>query len=51
LAPVAEDRMRRFVAGHPKDRFGRHRYSLAQFGLDAERVREQYRPYRERFDL
>jgi hypothetical protein len=51
LTPVAEERMRRFLAEHPKDRFGRHRYSLAQFGLDPDRVRRDYREYRERFGL
>lgn len=51
LTTTAEDRMRRFLAAHPKDRFGPHRYSLAQFGLEAERIREQYRSYRDRFGL
>lgn len=47
----AEERMRRFLGAHPKDRFGRHTYTPAQFGLDADRVRAQYRDYRERFAL
>lgn len=51
LSPAAEERMRRFLAAHPKDRFGRHRYSLEQFGLDPDRVRRDYRDYRERFGL
>ena len=51
LSPAAEERMRRFLAAHPKDRYGRHRYSLEQFGLDPDRVRRDYREYRERFGL
>jgi hypothetical protein len=51
LTPAAEERMRRFLATHPKDKFGRHDYSLEQFGLDAATVREQFRDYRRRFGL
>lgn len=51
LTPAAEERMRRFLAMHPKDKFGRHHYSLEQFGLDAATVRKQFRDYRRRFGL
>ena len=43
--------MRRFLAGHPKDKHGQHRYTLAEFGLDADEEAARYRPYRERFGL
>ena len=49
LSPAAEDRMRGFLAANPKDKHGRHRYSLAHFGLDADEVRHLYRPYGDRF--
>ena len=51
FSPVAEERMRRFLAQHPKDKHGRHRYSLAEFGLDRDEEEERYRSYRDRFDL
>jgi len=51
LSPVAEERMRRFLAQHPKDKHGRHQYTLAEFGLDRDEEAERYRPYRDRFDL
>ncbi|MFN8642256.1 MAG: sulfotransferase [Candidatus Binatia bacterium] len=51
LSPAAEERMRRFLAAHPKDRFGR-RYSLEQFGRRPRPgARRDYRDYRERFGL
>jgi hypothetical protein len=51
FSPVAEGRMRRFLARHPKDKHGRHRYTLAEFGLDREEEAERFRSYRERFGL
>jgi hypothetical protein len=51
LTPAAEQRMRRFLAENPKDKHGSHRYSLEQFGLNAEQERERYRAYRERFGV
>jgi hypothetical protein len=47
----AEERMRRFLARHPKDKHGRHQYTLAEFGLDADEEAVRYRSYRERFGL
>jgi hypothetical protein len=49
--PGFEERMRRFLAENPKDKHGRHSYSLAEFGLDADEERARYRAYRERFGL
>ena len=51
FSPVAEERMRRFLTRHPKDRHGQHRYTLAEFGLDREEEAARYRAYRERFGL
>lgn len=47
----AEARMRDFLAENPKDKHGRHRYTLADFGLDADEERARYARYRRRFDL
>src|SRR5262249_15616234 len=49
FTPIAETRMRRYLADTPKDRHGAHGYSLPQFGLNPEEERERYRDYRERF--
>ena len=35
-------RMQRYLQARPKDRFGKHRYSLQQFELDAEQIRRDY---------
>lgn len=51
LSEAAESRMRSFLARHPKDKHGRHRYSLEQFGLDSDEVQRQYASYRERFGV
>jgi Sulfotransferase family len=51
FTPAAEERMRRFLARHPKDKHGRHSYTLAEFGLNADEEAARYRTYRERFGL
>lgn len=38
-------------AGNPKNARGRNDYSLAQYGLDVDAVREQFAPYSERFGI
>jgi len=45
----AEARMREFLARNPKDKHGRHRYTLEQFGLDPEHERARFAEYRQRF--
>jgi hypothetical protein len=45
-----EARMRRFLAAHPKDQHGVHRYSLAQFGLTPEQVARRFHAYVTRFN-
>jgi hypothetical protein len=51
LTDVAENRMRRFLAENPKDKHGKHEYSLEQFGLDRDEEWKRYVWYRERFGL
>ena len=43
--------MRRFLAANPKDKHGRHEYTLEEFGLDRDQERQRYAWYRERFGL
>lgn len=51
LSAEIEERMRRFLAANPRDKHGRHHYSLAQFGLEADRESPRFDRYRERFHL
>ena len=51
LTPETESRMRDFLARNPKDRTGRHRYSLAEFGLDPAEETARYAAYARRFGL
>lgn len=51
MAPLAEQRMRDFIARNPKERHGTHRYTLEQSGLDPVRERERCRFYQEYFNV
>lgn len=51
LSAAAESRMRRFLAANPADKHGRHRYTLADAGLDAATERRRYAAYQERFGV
>lgn len=51
LSPQACQRMERYLAEHPKDEFGVHRYSLEAFGLDEASVRAAFEEYRSRFGI
>jgi hypothetical protein len=47
----AEGSMRRFVAAHPKDKGGRHRYSLMEFGLNPEVEKRRFQFYLDFFGI
>jgi len=49
LTREVEARMRAFLAENPQDKHGGHRYSLAETGLDAEKLRARARRYQEYF--
>jgi len=51
LTDDAETRMRAFLAEHARDKHGLHRYTFADTGLDAGRLRERTRRYTEYFDV
>jgi hypothetical protein len=51
LTPETEKRMRRFLERNPKDKSGRHSYSLEEFGLDRERETARYAAYAARFGI
>jgi hypothetical protein len=46
-----EAAMRGYLAAHPRDEFGAHRYSLEMFGLDAAAVARRFGRYSERFGV
>jgi len=49
LTPAAEQSMLDFLAANRKDKHGAHRYSLEQFGLDADEQTARFAGYRARF--
>jgi uncharacterized protein (DUF2237 family) len=51
LDDVAEERMRVFLAANPQDKYGGHRYTFAETGLDEGALRERVRRYQEYFDV
>lgn len=48
---AAENAMRAFHAANPKGRHGKHEYSLEEYGLSKEMVRERFSDYCRRFDI
>ena len=46
-----DEKIRDFLRQNPRERFGKHRYSLEQFGLNLEEEKRRYSAYRERFRL
>ena len=51
LTPDAKQRMRDFLARNPKNKSGAHRYTLEEFGLDADRETARFAAYARRFGL
>jgi hypothetical protein len=49
--PTVRAAVANYAAEHPKGEFGAHRYDLAEFGLDGNRLREQFAGYTERYDV
>jgi hypothetical protein len=47
----AETGMRTWLADNPQDKFGRHEYKLAQFGLNPDELRSRFKRYLERYDI
>ena len=51
LSPEAVEAMLAFIARHPKDKGGVHRYSLQQFGLDPATERRAFQAYTDYFGV
>ncbi len=46
-----ERTMRQWCDHNPQHKHGVHHYQLEDFGLDRERLAEQFRPYCDRFEV
>jgi Sulfotransferase domain len=51
LSQEAEACMQRYLAQHSQHRYGEHRYTLAQFGLDPAEETRRYSAYRDYFGI
>ena len=51
LTPEAVGRMRQYLAAHPHQQYGAHRYTMEQFGLRPTEEAERYRAYRDHFGI
>ena len=51
FTPAAEQGMRNWLADNPQDKFGRHEYKLAQFGLTVEKLQPMFERYLSRYEI
>ena len=51
LDDLGQRKMAAWMEENPQDRFGRHRYTVDQFGLDADELREQFADYVDRYQV
>jgi len=51
LQPAVEQRMTEWLQSHPKHEHGEHRYSLDEFGLSDEEIRERFSSYVDAYEL
>ena len=51
FTPEFEQRMRAYIAAHPREEHGAHRYTLEGFGLSAREVDEAFASYCARFEV
>jgi hypothetical protein len=51
LTPQAEGLMRQWLANHPQNKHGRHRYTPEEFGLEAHELRRRFAGYMARFAI
>ena len=45
LSPHAEENMTQYIRKHPQNKYGRHQYSLDQYGLTYDDVKRECRDY------
>ena len=49
--PEAESSMTNWIKDNPQDKFGRHEYKLAQYGLTPDQVRKMFERYSSRYQV
>lgn len=49
FTPETEAAMNKCMAENPKGKFGKHSYTLEQFGVTEDEVKERYKDYREQY--
>jgi hypothetical protein len=45
-----EDRMRTYLQNNKQGKYGRHVYSLEEYGFEAQKIYNEYKPYMERYN-
>jgi hypothetical protein len=51
FTPAAESGMSTWLADNPQDKFGKHEYKLAEFGLTPEKVRAKFERYLSKYEV
>ena len=51
FTPEVESRMRAWLADNPQDKFGKHEYKLARFGLSEQTLRPLFERYLTRYEV
>jgi hypothetical protein len=51
FTPAADSGMRGWLADNPQDKFGKHEYKLAQFGLSPDKVRGMFERYLSEYEI
>jgi hypothetical protein len=51
FTPEVESGMRAWLADNPQEKFGKHEYKLAQFGLTPEKVRGMFERYLSKYEV
>ena len=50
-SPALRVLVERFLAEHPKNKYGLHTYSAADYGLEVQAIRDEFADYIETFDV
>jgi hypothetical protein len=51
FTPEAEAAMAKWLADNPQDKFGKHEYKLAQYGLSLEKLTPLFERYLSRYQV
>jgi Sulfotransferase family len=51
LSPAVEERMNQWLKARPQDRFGKHKYTLEEYGLSREKLEPIFADYLAKFNI